>query len=182
MKRAINFFTLLLSMIIIDYTGAETASPKKLEPTPSLTEGPFYKAGSPEKSILYTNDDSGQIITIRGRVVDKNGNALSGAWIDFWQADPGGSYDNSGYKFRGHIFTDSNGNYRLETMLPGDYTGRTPHIHVKIKHGKGEVLTTQIFFPKWSNKNYRDNIFNQKLVVKMADNDKTAVFDFVLDQ
>lgn len=31
------------------------------------------------------------------------------------------------------------------TIKPVPYTGRTPHIHVKVKKGDRELLTTQIF-------------------------------------
>ncbi len=181
MRVILKIFLLLFCLMFIHKAEAQTFSNKRMEPTPSLTEGPFYKAGSPEKSVLYSKDDIGQIIILEGRVFDKNGKALSGVWIDFWQADARGTYDNRGYRFRGHTYTDSEGKYKMETMLPGDYSGRTQHIHVKLKYAENPVLTTQLFFPNQSLKNSQDTIFNSKLVVKMKEGDNTAAFDFVLD-
>ena len=39
--------------------------------------------------------------------------------MDFWQANENGDYDNLGFNFRGKIITDENGNYNLETIIPG---------------------------------------------------------------
>ena len=35
--------------------------------------------------------------------------------------------------------------YRFRTMRPMAYAGRTPHIHVKVKLGQRELLTTQLY-------------------------------------
>ena len=55
------------------------------------------------------------------------------AKIEFWQANDAGEYDNSGYTLRGHQFTDAQGRYALQTVVPGLYPGRTRHIHVKVQ-------------------------------------------------
>jgi hypothetical protein len=55
------------------------------------------------------------------------------ALLDFWQANPNGAYDNTGYTLRGHQYTDANGYYTLTTIVPGIYPGRTEHIHVKVQ-------------------------------------------------
>ena len=72
---------------------------------------------------------------------------LAGALLDFWQADDKGRYDNSGSRLRGHQFTDAEGRYRLRSVVPGLYPGRTRHIHVKVQSRDGRVLTTQLYFP-----------------------------------
>src|SRR3954462_13180002 len=77
--------------------------------TPALTEGPYYKAGSPERASLLEAGMSGTKIVISGTVFDKNCRPITGAWLDFWQADSSGAYDNAGYKLRGHQFTDASG-------------------------------------------------------------------------
>ena len=62
-------------------------------------------------------------------------------------ADADGEYDNAGYTLRGHLFSDENGEYALETIEPTAYTGRPPHIHVKLfAPDGGELLTTQMYF------------------------------------
>ncbi len=149
--------------------------------TPSLTEGPYYKAGSPERTSLLEPGISGTKLTITGYVFDKNCQPVSHAWLDFWQADASGVYDNAGYRLRGHQFTGQDGRYQLETVVPGEYPGRTVHIHVKVQSPGGLVLTTQLFMPGVA-RNSSDSIFNQALVMNAQDapGGKTATYNFVL--
>jgi protocatechuate 3,4-dioxygenase beta subunit len=149
-----------------------------LELTPSQTEGPFYKANTPMKNILVEKGIPGIPIVISGFVFDQNCAPIAGAWLDFWQADDSGNYDNSGYKLRGHQFTDSTGKYTLKTVIPGEYPGRTPHIHVKVsKNANSPVLTSQIYFPM-SSQNNTDTIFSSVLLVKMSADQESATFNF----
>src|SRR5262249_48052224 len=107
--------------------------------------------------------------------------ADSAALLDFWQADGRGEYDNAGYRFRGHQFTDEAGRYRLETVVPGIYPGRTRHIHVKVQPPGQPVLTTQLYFPGEPT-NQRDGLFNPHLLMKTREGDGAtfASFDFVV--
>ena len=75
--------------------------------TPSLTEGPYYKSGSPEQANLFQEGMPGTKIVITGYVYDTNCQPVANAWLDFWQADANGNYDNSGYTLRGHQYTDA---------------------------------------------------------------------------
>lgn len=153
-----------------------------LVPTPSTTEGPYFKPGSPERRSLLGPEVVGDRINLTGRVLTRSGKPVAGALIDFWQADGNGAYDNIGYRLRGHQFTDEQGRYQLETVLPGNYGGRTRHIHVKVQTPGGAVLTTQLFFPGEEN-NQRDSIFNPELVVAIGETEmgQEATFDFVLN-
>lgn len=150
--------------------------------TPALTEGPYYKAGSPERTSLIEPGITGTKVTITGYVYDKNCRPIAHAWLDFWQADAGGAYDNTGYKLRGHQYTDQSGSYKLETVVPGEYPGRTEHIHVKVQAPNGSILTTQLFFPGVAH-NSSDSIFNQALLMNVQDtaSGKTATYNFVLN-
>src|SRR5215208_2081548 len=65
--------------------------------TPELTEGPYYKAGSPEQANLYQDGMPGTKLVLIGYVYDINCQPVANAWLDFWQADANGNYDNSGY-------------------------------------------------------------------------------------
>ena len=89
--------------------------------------------------------------------------------LDFWQADDKGRYDNSGFRLRGHQFSDAEGRYRLRSVVPGLYPGRTRHIHVKVQPRDGGVLTTQLYFPGES-KNRSDSLFRKELLVRTAKN------------
>lgn len=152
--------------------------------TTQLTEGPYYKTGSPQKNSLIEEGVVGEPIKITGYVMDQNCQKVVNAWIDFWQADGSGNYDNAGYRLRGHQYTDSEGRYVLETVIPGKYLGRTPHIHVKIRASQNSpILTSQLFMPG-ELQNQTDAIFNEELNmdVKETENGKLATFDFVLSK
>lgn len=147
------------------------------------TEGPYYKIGSPKRTVLRESDIAGNPVSIEGYVFSKNCKPIAGVWIDFWQADGNGNYDNEGYKFRGHQFTDENGKYHVETVMPGEYPGRTPHIHVKLQaNEKGRIFTTQLYFPEGSS-NSADAIFDSFMLVaiKESDGEILARYNFKLD-
>lgn len=136
--------------------------------TPALTEGPYYKAGSPEQADLYQSGMAGTKIVITGYVYDANCKPIANALLDFWQADANGTYDNSGYTLRGHQFTDANGRYQLTTVVPGLYPGRTEHIHFKVQAPNGQVITSQLFFPGVAQNN-SDNIYNSNLLLSIQE-------------
>lgn len=150
--------------------------------TPSKTAGPYYKPGSPERASLLEPGMPGTRIIVAGYVVSTQCRPIAGAWLDFWQADDRGQYDNAGYRLRGHQFTDAAGAFSLETILPGLYPGRARHIHVKVRAPNGPTLTTQLFFPG-EPRNQSDGIFNPGLVVTTQDlgAGHVALFNFVLD-
>ncbi len=135
--------------------------------TPSLTEGPYYKQGSPEQANLYTAGMAGTKLVVTGYVYDTNCKPVANAWLDFWQADANGKYDNSGYTLRGHQFTDANGRFQLATVVPGLYPGRTEHIHVKVQAPNGQVITSQLFFPGVTQNN-EDGIYNPNLLLSIT--------------
>ena len=167
-------------ILVLAAAGLAFAQGADLAPTPASTEGPYYKAGSPQRAVLYEPGDGGKRIRLTGRVLDRQGRPLPGAWIDVWQSDEAGSYDNRGFAFRGHVSADSEGVYEFQTILPGEYSGRTPHIHVKVRSGSGPVLTTQLYFPEAAARNRADSIFNERLLVGWDAEGTTARFDFVL--
>ena len=137
------------------------------EVTPSLTEGPYYKQGSPEQADLVQAGMAGTKLVITGYVYDTNCKPVANAWLDFWQADANGNYDNSGYTLRGHQYTDANGRFQLTTVVPGLYPGRTEHIHVKVQAPNGQVITSQLFFPGVT-QNDEDGIYNASLLLAIT--------------
>ena len=148
--------------------------------TPTQTEGPYFKAGSPARTSLIESGMSGTRLLLSGRVLSLACAPVAGTTLDFWQADASGVYDNSGYRLRGHQVTDAGGHYSLETIVPGEYPGRTEHIHVKVQAPGKAVLTTQLYFPGVAG-NQQDSIFDAHLLLSMQDTSagKAATFDFV---
>lgn len=134
-------------------------------PTPSAMEGPFY----PSPSMRYRDTDNdlvkiagrvekagGEVVHLRGRVLDRNGQPVAGARVEIWQCDVNGRYlhtgdtggrrapRDTGFQGFGFDITGRNGEYAFRTIKPVPYPGRTPHIHVKVLHGNSE-LTTQFY-------------------------------------
>jgi protocatechuate 3,4-dioxygenase beta subunit len=117
--------------------------------TQPQTEGPYYKADTPQRNSLFEEGMPGTRLLLVGYVLDQNCQPLPNAWLDFWQADASGEYDNTGYRLRGHQFTDAQGRYYLETILPGLYASRPiEHIHVKVRPEGGQEITSQLYFPQ----------------------------------
>jgi protocatechuate 3,4-dioxygenase beta subunit len=157
-----------------------TSSPSAL--TPVMTEGPYFKAGSPERSSLLEPEMVGTRLSLKGYVLTTDCQPVEHALLDFWQADANGKYDNSGYTLRGHQFTDEKGFYQLTTVIPGLYPGRTEHIHLKVQAPNGAVLTSQLFFPGVLN-NESDRIFDPALVINITQESSTlieATFNFII--
>ncbi len=151
-------------------------------PPPKQTAGPFYTPDTPERTSLLEPGLKGMPLVVRGNVLNTHCQPIAGALLDFWQADDDGDYDNAGYTLRGHQFADTSGAYRLETIVPGYYPGRTRHIHVRVQAPHGRVLTTQLYFPD-APQNRRDGIFDPRLVMQVRDTakgGKRAQFAFVL--
>ena len=146
-----------------------------------LTEGPYYKANPPQNATLRTGGVAGTPLTLTGYVVSKSCQPIANARLDFWQADGNGNYDNSGYTLRGWQLTDANGAYRLETVIPGLYPGRTEHIHFKVTVN-GQTYTSQLFFPGVS-QNEGDSIYSAQMLVKLntATSPVTGTFIFVVN-
>lgn len=151
------------------------------EPTLAQTEGPYYTPNTPERTSLVEQGMPGTKLVVTGYVFSTACQPVNRALIDFWHCDDAGVYDNVGYTLRGHQFSDEQGRFYLETIVPGVYPGRTRHIHVKVQAPNQPVLTTQLYFPNEPG-NARDGIFNPVLVMDVQDvaDGKAATFNFVV--
>ena len=152
------------------------------EPTARETEGPFFKPRSPERSDLREPNLKGRPIELSGLVLTRACRPVERALVDLWHADDGGEYDNKGFRLRGHVFTDAQGRYAFQTIVPGLYPGRTRHFHVKVQAPGKRVLTTQFYFPDEPG-NRSDGLFNRRLLMQVsgAGENFAARFDVVLD-
>ena len=146
------------------------------KPTERQTEGPFFKPQSPERNSLV--EGKAGTLLVSGRVLGPDCKPVAHALLDFWHADEKGQYDNQGFRYRGHQFTDAEGRYRLETIVPAEYPGRARHIHVKVQRPGGRILTTQLYFPNNPGNQY-DDIFRPELVLQMATRGQ-GIYDFVI--
>ena len=127
--------------------------------TPAQSEGPFYPVEIPADSDadLLANGAlryaQGQPAWVDGVVTDIEGRPVRGASVEIWQCDHQGRYHHPGdggradraFQGFGWVAVDNEGRYRFRTIRPVAYGGRAPHIHVKVKLGVHELLTTQLY-------------------------------------
>lgn len=157
--------------------------------TTGQIEGPFFTAKSPLRRDIRNSAPKMATFVLSGRVVDKACRPIAGALLDFWQTRDQGGYDNQGYGYRGHQFTDDQGRFELVTVRPSAYTAinvwRAPHIHVKVQGPSTQVLTTQLYMPDELEFNAQDNWYDATLDVRLAGKNgdaELAHFDFVMEQ
>jgi len=150
--------------------------------TPRQDEGPFFKPRSPERVDLREQGAAGRPVELSGLVLTRRCRPLAGAVVDLWHADDKGAYDTTGFRYRGHLVTGSDGAFRFRTIMPALYTGRTRHYHFKVQAPGSRLLTTQLYFPNEA-ENRRDHLFRRELLMRVADagDGLAARFDFVLD-
>ncbi len=171
---------------------ALTATCTDGDETPSVIEGPYFKANSPLRTNLVTAGVTGVLLSLSGIVYDVDCVPVRNAKIDFWQCNRSGVYDNTTFTLRGHQYSTATGAYTLETVVPGYYTGRTVHIHVKVQAPGARILTSQLFFPNttqayglnFTNLNARDRFINRDCTIALgtlASNRYPGTFDFVVD-
>jgi protocatechuate 3,4-dioxygenase beta subunit len=171
--------------------------------TASVTEGPYFVSGTPElkDGNLNASNLPGTPLTISGHVYDglDTSKPVANAVIEIWHADNSGSYHPNGngdmsnypaaeFALRGFIKTDAMGAYKFTTVYPGEYSGRTRHIHFKITADGKNSLTTQLIIPSLSGDKIsfdEDTVSQglptcQLLKVDTAASPQTASFDFKL--
>jgi protocatechuate 3,4-dioxygenase, beta subunit len=158
-RRAVLRGTLALGAATLAVPGVFA---EELSRTPRLTEGPFYPDRLPldtDNDLLIVNNSItqavGEVTHLSGRVLSTAGEPIQGAVVEIWQVDNRGVYLHSGdsgqrqrdtnYQGFGRCATGRRGEYYFRTIKPVPYPGRTPHIHVKVKRGSRELITTQIF-------------------------------------
>jgi protocatechuate 3,4-dioxygenase beta subunit len=149
--------------------------------TPSQTAGPFYTPDSPRRNSLIESGSKAERLTVTGLVLSAQCKPVANVLLDFWHCDESGDYDNKGFRYRGHVFTDAQGRYSLQTIVPGQYPGRTRHIHVKVQAPRSRILTTQLYFPN-EPRNASDGIFRRELIMQVTrrGREHDARFDFVV--
>jgi protocatechuate 3,4-dioxygenase beta subunit len=147
--------------------------------TPRQTEGPYYTPDTPLRASFAEPGTKGERLVLTGRVVSPQCRPVPKALLDFWHCDEHGEYDNAGYRYRGHLFADAEGRFRLETIFPAIYPGRARHIHVKVQAPGRSILTTQLYFPG----DARDGLWRSELMVAMErrNDRRVAAFQFIVD-
>ncbi len=148
--------------------------------TERQTAGPFFKPNSPQRVGLLEKGTTAPVLVVGGLVLSPQCKPVANALVDFWHADEFGEYDNTGFRYRGHQFTDAQGRWRLETVFPGEYPGRARHVHVNVQAPGKRILTTQLYFPG----DRRDGLYRDSLVIRVERREPKRIegkFDFVVE-
>jgi protocatechuate 3,4-dioxygenase beta subunit len=99
--------------------------------------GPFYKPDAPERG------RTGAGIVVTGAVRSSRGCVpLPGARVEWWSADERGEYRDD---LRATQHADAQGRFTYETVPPGRYPGRPPHLHVRVTAPAHKPLITQLY-------------------------------------
>lgn len=140
--------------------------------TKRTIEGPLYVAGAPlSKGEARMDDgtDPGEVFVLTGTVRDETGKPVAGAIVDVWHANSKGGYsfidgEQAPFNLRRRIETDTNGAYRVRSIVPNGYgcppgsatreliealgrhAERPAHVHFFVSAPGYRQLTTQINF------------------------------------
>lgn len=183
-------------------TGSTNGNPaSNCAVTPSETAGPF-PTKSPANFVRKDIRDDRTGVPMTMNIALKNASAgcaaLAGALVDVWHCDKDGYYSEYGGSgmqgvnlqnvdfLRGRQTTDANGLVSFNTVFPGWYSGRAPHVHVHVYTSSGKsLLVTQIAFPydvtnavyttaqgytkgRQDTTNERDNVFSDGFANELA--------------
>ena len=175
-----TLFTLCGALIIPDISYG------RLIRTPWQGEGPFYPDIIPadtDNDLVKNGDTSveagGKMLILNGILVNLDSQPVIGVSIEIWQTDKNGVYLHSGSfarntldkKFQGfgRTKTDRNGHFSFRTIVPTEYPGRTPHIHMKLWREGKNILTTQLYILDHPH-NKNDFLFQRMSLVEQRNN------------
>jgi len=183
-------------------TSGSSSSSGSCSVSPTETAGPFpTKTPSSLVTSDIVSDRPGVPLTIKITINNSNNSCagLSGAIVDIWHCDAAGNYSEYGgggmqstsytsvHFLRGRQTTNANGLVTFNSIFPGWYSGRAPHIHVHVYSAGGtSLMITQIAFPTdvcntvyttaadyksrgtQDTTNERDNVFSDSLANELA--------------
>lgn len=136
MTRRFLVLSAAVALVVVFFLAAASGeSAERCPPTNPDMLGPFYKPGAPEKSSV------GKGYVLSGVVRSSaDCHSIKGALIEFWLAGPEGEYADN---YRATVHSDQDGAYRFESNFPPSYSGRPPHIHIKVSAEGFRTLVTQ---------------------------------------
>ncbi len=145
-----------------------TALAAAVDETPGVTEGPYWVDELIDRSDVRSDPTTGVVqsglpmslaVNVAQLNSDGSTSPLVGAYVDIWHCNALGIYSDIaaentlGEKFlRGYQITDASGNVEFTTIYPGWYSGRTVHIHARVRVYNAATdsviynFTTQFFF------------------------------------
>jgi protocatechuate 3,4-dioxygenase alpha subunit len=132
--------------------------------TPSQTAGPFFSFSliSGGENVLVNEGAAGERIYVKGRVLDGDGEPVTDALVEIWQADAQGIYNHANdpryqqvdehFRGFGRSQTVDDGKFWFKTVKPGPVAGeegqnQAPHINVRV-FARGMLIhaVTRLYF------------------------------------
>ncbi len=168
----------------------------------SATLGPCYAETFERRDI--SEGTLGLPVRMAFLVVDETCAPVADAEVDIWHTSPDGLYSGedasptctfddpeavAGHWFRGIQRTDQNGRADFDTCFPGWYSGRCIHIHITVRVGGTEYVTSQLVFddglcdeiiadqPIYSDRGARDTTNTTDGIMSQADDLAAYTFE-----
>jgi len=184
-----KFFSVAAGATVLAATRG-LAKTQALAPTAESPMGPFFPTGYQgeddyDLTMLkgHTTRAQGEVIEVKGRVLDRDGNPMQGARLKIWQANAAGRYAHENEQntapldphFQGvaNLVTGNTGEWRIKTIKPRFYDTplglRTPHIHFDVE-GSSHRLVAQMYFPEEIEANAKDVLYRE-----LGQNEPTSV-------
>lgn len=150
--------------------GEAPAEPACGDATPPQATGPYYPTKDrPDEDPDLTHVEgrpgraAGEVVYVRGKVLDEACKPVAGALVEVWQANSRGRYDHErdagnprpldpNFQSWAEMLTDKDGGFRFKTIKPGAYPAddsgwiRPPHIHFRVSRRGYHELITQMYF------------------------------------
>ena len=195
-----------LAMTSVDATGKADGGTR-----PNL-EGPFFREHPLRPDGVLIDDEEAlkghPRLILTGQVKEASGAPAPDVVLDVWQADNEGHYHLESHNLTGRVQADAEGRYRIETVVPRDYSDhdhdpigelyralgrhnrRAAHIHLKVFRDGEELLTTQLFIPgsAYLDTDYVEGSVSEDLQIRLTPSSAStqaqevleATFDIVL--
>lgn len=169
--------------------------------------GPYYRFGAPFLAKLAGADEPGERLVVSGTVFSEDCKTpIANALIEVWQANSAGQYDTQtpgnftdrgNFHLRGMLYTDAQGRYRIETVMPGRYPvppnlpgldkyagiTRPAHIHFRVIESLHVPVTLQLYFegdPFIAGDPWASQHPGNTIALEQEGEGRRGVFDFVL--
>ncbi len=175
------------------------------KPTADQVSGPFYPVTKPldqdaDLTVIRGKPGKaqGQVIHLKGRVLNLNDHPISGAQVEIWQANTFGRYTHPGdtnpapldpnFEGYGVTMTDAEGRYEFKTIKPGPYPAsegwiRPPHIHFAVTSSSHRLITQLYFEGEPLNEKdllLKNTVNKESLITKLTPSTKDAEPDVLI--
>jgi protocatechuate 3,4-dioxygenase beta subunit len=168
-RRPVLALGLGMSLGLLSLGPTNSVAQTRPLPLPPMTDGPFYPPRRWRDAGPLTDWDAdltqvrqgsrtltaeGETLALLAKVQDSQGRPIDRCEVEIWQCDSRGTYRHPrvdqaqadpGFQGFGVATSSSQGDVRLRTIKPAVYPGRTPHIHVKLRHASFGEWTSQLF-------------------------------------